>query len=65
MKGRYAVFSGLRYYSCGGWDDLQSRYDTIDELAADEAAWKLSKWKLRKEWYQVVDLKTGEILESQ
>lgn len=52
---RYALFCGDNYYPCGGWDDMYSRYDSVD---AAQASLK-QDFKTQPDWYQIVDLHTG------
>jgi hypothetical protein len=52
---RYVVFAGSNFYPRGGWDDFQSSHDSLEEALAAPR---------RGDWFQVVDLTTGGILES-
>ncbi len=55
LMKKYLLFSGDMYYPCGGWDDFQGEYDTIEE--AKEIAEKQGD-----EWWQIVDLATREVI---
>jgi hypothetical protein len=60
---RYLLFAGAQYYPCGGWDDLEGDFDTLEE--AREAA-KHSPIKLAPEydWTQIVDTQIGEEIQQ-
>jgi len=49
---RFAVFSGSNFYPCGGWNDYQSSYATLDEAVEALNA---------GDWRHIVDLTTGQI----
>lgn len=58
---RYALFSGANYYPGGGWDDFVAAFDAADE-ATTEGLGKLKRKE--DDWFQVVDLHTGERVEA-
>lgn len=43
----FLLFAGYNFYPCGGWDDYQGKYDSLDN-ALEAAA--LGKW----DWWHVV-----------
>ncbi len=51
---RYALFAGDQYYPSGGWDDFIGTYDSVEDALEAEAK------RTRHDWYQIVDLTTGE-----
>lgn len=50
---RFLVFAGSTYYPMGGWEDLITSYDTLEEALTCSA---LSD----EDWAEVVDLETGD-----
>jgi hypothetical protein len=53
---RFALFCGEDYYPDGGWKDFRRTFDTVQEaLAVSRSVY---------EWYHVVDLLTGKIVEE-
>lgn len=52
---RFAVFSGAQFYASGGWSDFQSSHATLAE------ARRASK---PGDWWQIVDLTSGQIVEE-
>lgn len=58
---RYALFEGMLYYPAGGWDDLTGTYDSLEEAQANRDKYKTNH---RNDWYQIVDLQTGVIVDS-
>lgn len=58
MIKRYALFAGEDYYPAGGWKDFRGSYDTREE--AEAAMQSLALDFL--EWFQIVDLQTGELI---
>lgn len=46
---RYALFSGDDYYPCGGWDDFQGTFGTLEQA---QAAYTPRDYG----WAQIVDL---------
>lgn len=50
---RFVVFSGEHYYPCGGWNDQDDSFDTLEEAQGFVK-------KLGRAWVQIVDLKMGE-----
>lgn len=52
---RYLLFSGDDYYPCGGWDDFEGDFDTLEESL------KLTK-KHSDDWCHVVDTVTMKII---
>ena len=52
---RYLLFSGDEFYPCGGWNDFQGEYDTVEE--AKEIAEKQGD-----DWWQIVNFAAREII---
>lgn len=57
MLKRFLYFNGYVYYPSGGWDDFKQSFDTLEEAKAHAAQWP-------GEWNHIVDLETGEVIES-
>ena len=57
---RFVLFAGQDYYPLGGWKDYQGSYDTQTE--AEHAMQTLALDFV--EWFQIVDLQTGEFVVS-
>lgn len=49
---QYLLFSGDQYYPLGGWDDLTSTHDTLEEAKAAEKA-------STDDWSQLINSETG------
>ncbi len=54
---RFLVFGGDFYYPRGGWTDLISQFDTMEEVREYLNV-------CRDDWYHVVDSTTGEKIMS-
>ena len=54
---RYALFAGYQYYPNGGWDDYQGSFDSVAEALK-------ALTDITQQWYQIVDLTTGEQVEE-
>ena len=52
---RYALFQGTIYYPGGGWSDFAGTFDTIEEALA-----KVKNPNDEYEWYEIIDLFSGE-----
>jgi len=50
---RYVVFAGRGYYPRGGWEDFRNSFKTLGAAVAYAN-------DLRENWFQIVDLETGE-----
>ena len=57
---RYLLFSYDGYYPDGGWNDFNGSFDT-PELALAHASTDPS---VHSDWWQLVDLETGEEVEG-
>ena len=55
---RYAIFAGSYYYPSGGWNDFKGSF-TTERLALLYVA-----NMPRCDWFQIVDLETGENLDT-
>lgn len=56
---RYALFAGMTYYPGGGWSDFQGSFDVPEDAErAGQANEDAGKW----DWFEVVDLETGEVV---
>lgn len=53
---RYLLFAGDFYYPAGGFSDFIDSYKSIEEIKED----KLHDY----DWYEIVDLKTYEIVKE-
>lgn len=53
----FLVFAGYHYYPSGGWDDFAGRCDTLAE--ARQIAEKTDG-----DWWQIVDLAMGTVVEQ-
>lgn len=51
---RFALFGGMEYEMVGGWNDLESTHDSLEEAIA--AAQK--EFNERWHWWHIVDLVT-------
>jgi hypothetical protein len=61
---RYVLFAGDRYYPAGGWHDYKGRFDSQrSALKAADAGLKTGDHR-GWEWYQVVDLENGGVIEG-
>ena len=54
---RYLLFTGENFYPYGGWRDFKDSFKTI-KASRKEAT------DTYCDWWQIVDSKTGEIIES-
>ncbi len=65
---RYWLFGGECYYAAGGWHDRRGMYDTIAEAAAEGKRQQTAEWCnglfAVYEWWHVVDIATGDIVEG-
>jgi hypothetical protein len=50
---RFAVFSGDQFYPNGGWNDFRSSHATLAQAKKASAP---------GDWWQIVDLLTGQIV---
>jgi len=55
----FALFAGHNYYPSGGWDDLIGTYPTLPEARAVSIA-----RSHEYDWFQIVDLVKGEMVEQ-
>ena len=63
LEHDYAVFRGDNYYPSGGWGDFHKSYgEDLDRATKEARAW-LDAQEVPC-WYQIVDLKTGTIIEE-
>lgn len=51
----FLLFAGEIYYPCGGWDDFQGAYPTLQEAIT-------AAGKLRFRWQHIVDMKQSAIV---
>ena len=58
---RFAVFCGESFYPVGGWRDFAGWFDTKEAAQAAQQGGQLDKVQ---DWYQIVDLTTGEIVDE-
>jgi hypothetical protein len=56
---RFLLFAGVAYYPMGGWEDFIDSFDTLEEAVA---CGKLRQQ--RREWWHVVDLEKGEVVDD-
>jgi hypothetical protein len=63
---RFLLFAGDQYYPSGGWQDFKKSFDTaLEAVRAAAGSTKEVDLKTRSwEWWQVVDLKTGKMVEE-
>lgn len=64
---RYALFAGADYYPSGGWKDHRGYFDSIEAAlivaTAPDGSYTEIVWdSLEHDWWQVVDLTTGQIV---
>ena len=58
---RYLVFSYAQFYPSGGWDDLDGRFDTVDEAVVFARKQSAELWSSAGSYtVQVIDVETGE-----
>lgn len=63
---RYLLFAGDQYYPGGGWQDYKARFTTrVEALRAAAGGTRntdlvTGSW----DWWQVVDIETGKIVEE-
>ena len=55
----FALFAGYSYYPSGGWDDLIDTYPTLAEAQHARNA-RSHKY----DWFHIVDLVKGEVVEK-
>jgi hypothetical protein len=63
---RFLLFAGDTYYPGGGWQDFKKSFDTVLE-AVKAAAGNTKDTDLKDnfwDWWQVVDLQTGKMVEE-
>lgn len=56
---RYVVFTGDTYYPIGGWYDNHSIFSTLEE-----AKEYIKQFTSKADWWHLVDLQTGIVLEE-
>jgi len=54
---RYVLFGGDQYYPLGGWQDFKGSFGSREAAVREAAGWG---W----DWWQVVDLMTGDIVDA-
>lgn len=54
---QYLLFAGDQFYPDGGWQDFKGSFTTLKAALREAAAWGA-------DWWQIVDLKTGKIVEE-
>jgi hypothetical protein len=59
MTERYLLFAGDRYYPGGGWKDFKMSFPSV------ELAVKAVKGLDDYDWWQVVDVETRTIVQSE
>ena len=57
----FALFAGYNYYPSGGWDDLIAAYPTLEGAQHARNARKARSRKY--DWFYIVDLSKGEVVE--
>lgn len=57
---RYAVFANDDYYPSGGWGDFRNWFDSPEDAVAAAAEFE----RKHGYWSHIVDLETGEYLET-
>lgn len=57
---RYLLFYGYQYYPDGGWNDFEGDYDTIEDAMDDI---ELAKIEEDADWYHIIDIETGVMME--
>ncbi len=66
MMRRFLLFMGDTYYPSGGWQDFKKSFDTMSEAvkavsgATKDTDLGNSSW----DWWQVVDLETGKMVDE-
>lgn len=58
---RYLLFAGQRYYPGGGWNDYRGSFETADLAIRHIAKRDVDTY----DWWQVVDLETGRVVEEE
>lgn len=61
---RYVVFGGMANEQAGGWDDFLASFSDLDEAKTFASAW-LKTGDKANDWYHIIDLTTGENIESE
>jgi hypothetical protein len=59
MEKPFLVFSGDQYYPLAGWRDFQGAFATLDEARGHIAHC------LKTDWWQIVDVRTLRIVDSE
>ena len=62
---RYALFSGIRHYPIGGWQDLNGLFDSVNEaVACFDPKYDLGPLGQldRLDWAHIIDLHTGDVV---
>jgi hypothetical protein len=54
---RFLLFAGDEYYPAGGWEDFIESFSTVNGALAEAAT-------LEADWFHIVDLTTGEMVEE-
>lgn len=65
MNQIYWLFAGSYYYPCGGMNDLQDKYTTLEEaIIGRDKIWSLNNddYKYDMDWYQIVNVLTGVVV---
>jgi len=57
---RFMLFAYDAFYPSGGWSDFRGSFNTLDEAVA---AWVALHRERLLDYYQIVDLHTGEEIE--
>lgn len=57
---RFLLFAGMEYYPNGGWGDFRNSFDTLEEAKREI----LVEIVQGNDWYQIVDGRTGEIVDG-
>lgn len=63
---RYYLFAGSHYYPAGGANDLVGTFETLElvKQAIDEDKAKDDLNHYPWEWYHVLDIQTGEVMDK-
>jgi len=61
----FALFAGHNYYPSGGWDDHIATFATLEEARAAVADARSHIYANQTyDWFQIVDLVKGEVVEQ-
>lgn len=60
---KYVVFAGEFFYPAGGWEDMVGVFITIED-ARKLVSQNKRAWDRDNKWYQIVDLMTWRIVET-